>query len=174
MIGSMAVLRTARLALREFTLADLDALMDVFGDAEVMRYGDGVQCRAWVQAWIERCRIGYGAGHAPWAVDVCASDVTIGYCGLTAIPDLAGRDEIELGYRLARQSWGHGYATEAARAVIEYALRDIGLARVVARVDPGNTASVRVVEKIGMRHERDVLLPGYTHPDRLYVIERQL
>ena len=91
-------------------------------------------------------------------------------CGLTHFPDINGRPEIEIGYRLARAHWGRGLATEAARAVRDYAFDTLRLPRLIALIDPANTASIRVAEKLAMRHESEVVLPGYDHPDRVYAL----
>jgi RimJ/RimL family protein N-acetyltransferase len=77
---------------------------------------------------------------------------------------------VEIGYRLRRSSWGNGYATEAARAVRDYAFTVRGRKRLIALIDPSNAASLRVAEKIGMHYEKDVLLKGYDHPDHVYVV----
>jgi RimJ/RimL family protein N-acetyltransferase len=89
------------------------------------------------------------------------------------LPDVAGRQEVEIGYRLARSAWRQGYATEAARAVRDYAFFTLGIRRLIALIDPENLASVRVAEKIGMRYEKEVMLEGYEHPDHVYVVRRE-
>jgi RimJ/RimL family protein N-acetyltransferase len=83
---------------------------------------------------------------------------------------VCGQPETEIGYRLARPYWGRGYATESARAVRDYALNTLRLPRLIAMIDPQNVASIRVVEKLGMHYEKDVMFEGYTHPDRVYAI----
>lgn len=145
----------------------------IFGDVEVMRFGDGVQTSHWVHEWLRGCREQYGThGFGPWAVvDKRTKDI-LGYCGLLFFPDLGGQSEVEIGYRLVRSAWGRGYATEAALAVRNYGFDTLDLSRLVSLIDPRNTASIRVAKKIGMCYERYVMLPGYTHPDRLYVIAR--
>lgn len=60
--------------------------------------------------------------------------------------------DIEIGWRLIRSAWGHGFAPEAARVVVESAISTVGLRCVVADIDPGNASSIRVAEKIGMKH----------------------
>jgi len=97
----------------------------------------------------------------------------MGYCGLFYFPDVGGQPETEIGYRLARAYWGRGYATEAARAVRDYAFDTLRLQRLIAMIDPQNGASIRVAEKLGMVYEKEVMFAGYTHPDRVYVIERE-
>lgn len=172
----MIVVETKRLLLRNFHLLDCAALDVVFGDAEVMRFGPGVQDQAWVRNWVRTCLENYyqTLGFGPWAVVKKASARLIGYCGLFYFPDIAGRPEVEIGYRLARAAWGQGYATEAARAVQDYALEVLGLRRLVAIIDPQNTASLRVAEKIGMHFEQEIMLEGYTYPDHLYALTRPM
>lgn len=98
----------------------------------------------------------------------------MGYTGLFHYLDIAGRPEIEVGYRLGRAHWGRGYATEAVIAVRDYSFNVLGLPRLVALVDPMNVASIRVAKKAGMHFEREVTLQGYNHPDQLYAIANPL
>lgn len=166
----MFLLTTQRLFLRHFQYLDWEALLQVFGDPEVMRFGDGVQSKEWVQGWLYTCLEHYQTwGFGAYAVVERSSSGVIGYCGLSYFPVLAGQPEIEIGYRLARRAWGQGYATEAARVVRDDAFSRLGIRRLVAMIDPSNVASIRVAEKIGMRYEKDVLLEGYSHPDHIYV-----
>lgn len=169
----MTVLQTKRLTLRRFTQIDDRALACVFADPKVMRFGDGIKSDEWIQDWVDGCISGYrDRGWGPLAVIENASGNLIGYCGLFHIPDVNGRPEIEIGYRFARESWGRGYATEAVLAVRDWAFDSLGLTRLVAMIDPNNTASIRVAEKAGMEYEQDVVFEGYTHPDRVYAISR--
>ncbi len=174
MKGAVVVTETPRLVVRQFEPADRSALSAVFGDPEVMRYGPGVQTPAWIDAWLADRIRSRDTMPAPgvWAVVERATRAVLGYCGLFVYPDLAGRSEIELGYRLARAHWGRGFGTEAARAVRDYAFQALSLTRLVALIDPGNTVSLRVAEKLGMRYERDVMLPEYSYPDHLYAVTR--
>jgi ribosomal-protein-alanine N-acetyltransferase len=169
-----AVAETERLLLREFRAEDTDAMGAVFGDPEVMRFGRGVQDAAWVADWIRRQRENYRAqGYGLWAVVEKDAVAPVGYCGLTRYPNILGRPEIEVGYRLARSRWGRGYATEAARAVCAHAFGALGLPRLIALIHPGNAPSIRVAEKLGMRHEAEVVLEGYAHADRIYAVARE-
>jgi ribosomal-protein-alanine N-acetyltransferase len=77
----------------------------------------------------------------------------IGFCGLQALPEL---DEIEIGWWLARAWWGCGLATEAARVAMRDAFDRVGIERIVAIAQPANTASIHIMEKLGMRFERIV------------------
>ena len=71
---------------------------------------------------------------------------------------------------MQRAAWGYGYASEAARAVRDFAFFTLNIQRLIAVIDPMNVASLRVAEKIGMHYEADAMLEGYDHPDRVYVI----
>ena len=171
-MSSHFIATTERLALRHFHILDAEPMYRVFGDPEVMRFGDGVQTKEWVDAWIRTCLERYyrTRGFGPYAVVERKSQAVIGYCGLFFFPDINGQPEVEVGYRLERSTWGRGYATEAARAVRDFAFGDLGMQRLIAIIDPSNTASIRVAEKIGMRRETEVMFEGYTHPDHVYVI----
>lgn len=162
---------TERLSLRPFRTDDAEALTIVFGDAEVMRFGDGPQDLEWIRRWVAE-RIETEAnepGRGVWAVIERASDILIGYCGFFRFPDIGGQAEIEIGFRLGRRYWGRGFATEAATAMRDHGFGALGLGRLVCLIDPANTASIRVAEKLGMTFEKGVLMDGYTHPDHLYV-----
>lgn len=169
----MFTLRTQRLLLRHFHIEDLEQIhQQVFSDAEVMRFGDGPQTKEWVHQWLG-CHIeGYKKyGYGPYAVTEQDAQKIIGYCGLFYFPDINGKEEVEIGYRLGRSTWGQGYATEASSAVRDFALDDLRLQRLIALIDPGNIASVRVAKKLGMQYEKKVMLEGYDHPDHLYVLK---
>ena len=172
----MIIIETERLILRRFQLSDDNAMNCVFGDAEVMRFGDGVKTEEEIGAWLVDCIEDYyqQRDFGPWAVVEKNSRSIIGYCGLFYFPDVNGMPEIEIGYRLARSFWGKGYATEAALAVRDYAFDTLGLTRLITMIDPQNVASIRVAEKIGMIYEQDVMFDGYTHPDHVYAIVQSM
>ncbi len=171
---AIVIRETERLVLRQFQRGDAQALHRVFGDPEIMRYGDGVQTEVWVRNWLrERLEHDYPQrGFGPWAVVEKLGRELIGYCGLFYFPDVGGQPEIEIGYRLARAFWGRGYATEAVLAVRDYGFHTLDLPRLIAMIDPHNTASIRVAEKAGMHYEKDVMFDGYNYPDRVYVTVR--
>lgn len=170
----MFLLTTERLFLRYFHILDADAMFHVFGDPEVMRFGDGVQTKEWITAWINTCleRYHHTWGFGPYAVVEKHNRDVIGYCGLFFFPDVNGKPEVEIGYRLKRSAWGQGYATESAIAVRDYAFNTLGMQRLIAIIDPANIASIHVAEKVGMIYEQDVMFEGYSNPDRVYVITR--
>lgn len=146
-------LTTARLSLRELTPADLDDVARMMSDPEVTRYYPKVytveDCRQWLRRQLDR----YARdGHGLWRVSERESDAFVGQCGLvTQVVD--GASEIELGYLLAREHWGRGYATEAARAVIGWGFRVLRPQRLISLIDPDNRASQRTAQRLGMRRE---------------------
>ena len=162
---------TERLTLRHIQPDDVAALCVLFADPEVMRYGDGAQGRDWVEEWVQRTVAHYQRwGFGPYAVVVRTTGTLIGYCGLFHCDDINGRPEVEIGYRLIRSAWGLGYASEAAQAVCSYAHTTLGITRLIAMIDPGNVASIRVAQKLGMHYEAEIMFDGYTHPDHVFVV----
>jgi RimJ/RimL family protein N-acetyltransferase len=142
---------TERLALRRFTDGDLGPLLDVFGDAEVMRYVGAERSpldRGGVAALLAAAQAHWTAhGFGLLAIVDRETGRLIGEVGLHVLED--GPD-VEVGYTLARAAWGRGYATEAATAVLRWGFAGLRLHRVVAVADPANHASLRVLDKLGM------------------------
>lgn len=146
---------TERLAFREMTEADLDAMADLLGDPEVMAFYDHPRDRAEALAWIAWNQRLYGErGFGLWLVELRQNGTFVGDCGLTP-QDVGGATEIEVGYHVRRALQGRGYATEAAGAVRDHARDVLGLERLVAIIHPGNTASQRVAEKTGLALEKE-------------------
>jgi|SRR5579884_7502 len=166
----MLIAQAERLFLRHFHVADLEAMTAVFGDPEVMRFGRGPQPREWVQAWLRKCLEDYYQkwGFGLWAVVFKPDRRVIGFCGLTRYDDIDGQTEIEIGYRLARAFWGRGLATEAVQEVRDYAFGILSLPRLIAIIDPQNTASIHVAQKAGLSYEKDVMFREKLQ--RLYAI----
>jgi RimJ/RimL family protein N-acetyltransferase len=169
------IAETDRLILRRLRTSDAAAVERVLGDADVMRFGQGAQSPQGVRAWLRReITDRYPAwGFGKWAVVERSTGEMIGYCGLAQFNDRCLPGEAELGYRFAKSCWGRGYATEAARAARDYAFVVLQLPRLIAVIDPDNAASIRVAEKLGMRHIRDFVMPGWRHADRVYALDHE-
>ena len=153
---SIHEIETARLRLRGFRPDDLDALCQVFGDPEVMKYISGGKPRtreATEEGLLRSIEGWHKRGFGLWAVEEKATGRMVGYCGLIYLEDTP---EIEVAYGLAKSVWGRGYAVEAARAALEFGFEQLKLERVVAVVNPENVASQRVLEKLGMKHTKNV------------------
>ena len=147
-------LHTTRLRLRPFAEADADALFALHGNAQVLRYWDSPPWseRARADRFIAACRqmAEEGSG-ARLAMDRASDGAFVGWCGLTRWNPVYR--SASLGYVLDDAAWGHGYATEAADAVLQWAFDTLDLNRVQAETDTRNTASARVLEKLGFRRE---------------------
>jgi len=148
-------LQTDRLILRDFVAGDWRAAHTYAADPEVVRYMEwGPNDEAMSRAFIERVVALQRAEPRrdfELAITLRADDELIGGCGFH-ISDPQNRAGW-LGYILARQHWGQGYATEAARALLRFGFEHFGLHRIWATCDPRNAASAHVLEKIGMRRE---------------------
>ena len=178
--GCIPRIETARLLLRQFTVADLDDYVEhIFADADVMRYlpkrdmspRDRAErtIAAFNEHWSQR---GYGV----WAVTDKITGQLIGHCGLNFVPE-AG--EVEVLYALRQDRWGQGLATEAAWASVRFGFEQADLARLIALAVPENIASRRVLEHLGFQYERDAHYFGldlacYTLHDSSQMARRKL
>ena len=154
------LLETDRLILRRFTGADLDDLVDLNSDAEVMRYltGGTPIPRIEVEEKILPRFLWYYDAFPAFGFYAAVEKETsafIGWFHLRPDPDDGRPDTPELGYRLRRGAWGHGYATEGAVALIAKAFEELGATRVYAETMAINFRSRRVMEKAGLRFVRD-------------------
>ncbi|WP_216216041.1 GNAT family N-acetyltransferase [Amycolatopsis aidingensis] len=144
-------LETDRLVLRAFTESDVDNLVELDSDPEVMRWLSGG--RPTSRAEIERRVLPRFLGGGYWAAEEKPHGVFLGWFELCSrAGDRPG--EVELGYRLRRSAWGHGYATEGARALVRKAFTELGVWRIYAQTMTVNQRSRRVLEKAGLRHVR--------------------
>lgn len=152
----MHVLHTERLELRHLEPRDLEALFALYRDPEIRRYfPDGTRTLAQTKAELEWHEHGHPRNPelGLWATVDRTSGEFIGRCGL--LPWTIDRvPEVELAFLIAKDRWGQGLATEAARGIVRYADKRLGLQRLICLVMHGNAASVRVTEKIGMKFER--------------------
>lgn len=146
---------TPRLIVRQLNLDDVDNLYAITRDAELMRYVGNNQplSRELTQKWIDVSINNYQTkGYGCSAVISKADGEFIGYCGLVQSADVKPPQEAELIYALKKSHWGQGLATEVAGAMLAYGFKQCGLKRVVATIDPANTGSVHVVQKLGMTY----------------------
>lgn len=161
-------LETDRLMLRRFTPDDVDALYALDGDPEVIRWtnldGQRAPYAFYRDVLLPRNLAFYEkyAGYGYWVAAGKATGDFLGWFHFRPAPDDPG--EIELGYRLRRSAWGRGYATEGARALIRKGFGELGTARVSATALAANRASIRVMEKAGLRFERDYI-HEFTDPE---------
>ena len=147
----MAEITTERLIMRGWREADLAPWAAMNADPEVRRYVGPLltfeQAAAWVMNYQDDLdRYGFGR----WAVEVRTSGEFIGFTGLNTVDEGMPFTGVELGWRLARPAWGHGYATEAGLAALWYGFGTMGLPEVVAVTMARNARSQAVMRRIGM------------------------
>lgn len=166
----IVVLETERLRLRHALATDAAFFLDLLNQPSYIEFiGDrGVRTLAQAEARLHERIIGsyvlYGFGL--YVVELQATGAALGMCGLIR---REGLDDVDIGYAYLPQYWGQGYASEAAAAVMAYGRETLGLARIVAIVSAGNARSIRVLEKLGLRYERLITLPGDTEAVKLFV-----
>lgn len=146
-------IETHRLVIRSFTAQDAPVLHErVLGDDEVMRFiprGASPtieRTRASIERFVRHER---EHGFALWAVELKDTGALIGDAGLFLVEGLG--PEVEVAYHFGKAWWGQGYATEAARACLDFGFRECGLTEIIAICYPEHAASRRVMEKAGMR-----------------------
>ena len=159
-------LRTERLLLRGWTDADRVPFAALNADPAVMEHFPATLSRPESDALVDRIETGFAThGFGLWAVEVVRTGELVGFTGL-AVPrfhaswmDERHQPVVEVGWRLARSAWGHGYATEAAGRALSFGFEDAGLPEVVSFTVVGNLRSRAVMERLGMSR-----LTTYDHP----------
>jgi RimJ/RimL family protein N-acetyltransferase len=149
------MLRTARLLLRRWRDGDRAPFAALNADPEVMEHFPSRLTRADSDAFVDRIEADFDErGYGLWALEVEPTGEFIGFTGLS-MPrfEASFMPAVEIGWRLARSAWGHGYASEAARESLRYAFSDLALSEVVSFTAVGNVRSRAVMERIGMTHD---------------------
>ncbi len=155
-------LATPRLRLRGFRPDDAEPYIAMMMDREVSRYLGDLHPLSRVDAWRQLAlMIGHWTlrGFGIWAVEERASGEFIGRIGCF---EPEGWPAFEIGYTLARSSWGKGYAKEGARAALTFARTELGRRDIVSLIRPANVASIRVATALGAVHDGEVELLGAT------------
>ncbi len=164
-------LETERLVLREWRDGDRAPFAALNADARVMEHFRGTLDRAASDGLIERIVDHWATdGHGLWAVERKADGRFIGFVGLTPPNfDAAFTPCVEIGWRLAPDAWGQGFATEAARAALRFGFERLGLDEIVSFTVPANVRSRAVMERIGMTRDPadDFDHPGFPDGHRL-------
>ncbi|GAA2374936.1 GNAT family N-acetyltransferase [Dactylosporangium salmoneum] len=171
-------LETERLALRRITVGDLDNLVALDADPEVMRYlGPPTLLQAMRDEGLPRILAYYDRGDdlGYWAVQEKAAETFLGWVFFRPHRDIdppapVDRSGIEVGYRLRREAWGKGFATEACRPLVVRGFEALGVERVYAETMATNVGSRRVMEKCGLRHVATFDYPGEDEPEVQYAV----
>ena len=149
----MGTLETERLLLRLFRADDLDAYAEMVSDPEVVRFLGNGRPASRLDAW-QHLAIALGSwqlrGYGVWAVEEKESGNLVGRVGFIHPEGWPG---IELAWTLARPHWGRGFATEAARACLDYGFREAGMDHVISLIHPDNHRSIAVARRLGEREE---------------------
>ena len=156
-------LRTERLLLRGWRESDREPFAALNADPDVVEFLSGAMTRRESDAMVERIEASWATkGYGLWAVQVVGGPEFIGYVGLwDAVFEAPFTPAVEVGWRLARSAWGHGYASEAARAALAYAHGTLGLPEVLSFTAATNLRSRAVMDRIGMTRDRD---GDFEHP----------
>lgn len=178
MLATMSELHTERLILRRWKASDREPFALLNANPDVMRHMPGPLDRAQSDAMLARMEAHFDEhGFGLWAVQVRETGRLAGFVGLSRPRFEAYFTPcVEVGWRLDRDHWGHGYATEAARASLEFGFEVMDLPEIVSFTVPGNQRSRRVMQRLGMRHGAgdEFDHPGLPqgHPLRRHVLYR--
>ena len=165
-------IHTERLVLRDWRESDVPAWAAMNADPQVREFLGPLltpeQSADSVRSFQEDLdRKGYGF----WAVEVRGTGEFVGFTGLDDVDEEVPVDGVEVGWRLARSAWGHGYATEAARAALAYGFGTLGLAEILAITTATNVRSQAVMRRLGMTTSP---ADHFDHPDEPAALRRQV
>jgi RimJ/RimL family protein N-acetyltransferase len=174
-ILAVKILETRRLVLRRLTAADAAFILELLNEpAFLENIGDrGARTLADARRYIARGpvasyrKFGFGL----YLVERKDSGTPIGICGLLKRESL---DDVDIGFAFLRRHWSQGYARESAAAVMHYGWTKLRLPRIVAITKPTNQASIALLEKLGLRFEKSIPLPGHGGGKKLFAAVRPL
>lgn len=163
----MTTLTTDRLTLRPWQNSDRPPFAVMSADTESMQYLGSVWDQATADNFIDRMNKHHqDYGYGPMAIELKDSGEFIGFCGLKNVTFQSFfTPAIEIGWRIARPHWNQGYATEAARRIIDYGFSELKLPQIISYVTPANGASTKVMEKLGMIKEQSFIHPSMNKED---------
>lgn len=175
----MSELRTERLVLRGWRESDLAPWAAMNADPEVREYFPGILTREQSDASVARFQAEIDRrGWGWWAVEVIGTGEFIGFTGLDPVEEGMPFTGVETGWRLARSAWGHGYATEAAQAVVTFGFDSLALPEILAVTAATNLRSQAVMRRIGMSRDPaddfddPTVPPGPLRPSVVYRLPR--
>jgi RimJ/RimL family protein N-acetyltransferase len=168
-ISAVKILETDRLLVRRLVLDDADFMLELLNEpAFLENIGDrGARTLTDARRYIARGpvasyrKFGFGL----YLVELKDSGTPIGICGLLKRETL---DDVDIGFAFLQRYWSQGYARESAAAVMHYGWTTLGLPRIVAITKPTNQASIALLEKLGLRYERNIALPTHGGENKLF------
>ncbi len=162
-------IRTARLAMRRWRESDQEPFAALNADPQTMRYFPATLDRAASDALVEVIEARFEhQGYGLWALELTRSGQFIGFTGLNPMPDnVPGAGGVEVGWRLAKHAWHHGYATEAAAAALGVAFGGVGLREIWSMTAVLNEPSQAVMRRLGLTEVARFDHPGIPIGDPL-------
>lgn len=168
--SDLFILETERLTLRRQQMDDVPFLVGLWSDPDVTRYVGGAREKDFLKnAFEDTATDPFAEKYDLWVTLDKATGQRLGHCGIVD-KEVDGKPEFDLCYFLTPSAWGKGYATEIGKALVRHAREELGLKRVIALIDPENTASQHVALKLGLVLEREIIRDGEV-PRRIYSIE---
>ena len=165
----MKVLETERLILRRVTTDDAETILELLNEPAFIRFVADRKVRTTAQAveFITAKMLPSYAefGFGFYLVELKESRVAVGICGLIKRDTL---DDVDVGFSILERFWRNGYAYEAACAVIDYGRCKLGIPRIIGVTAPDNESSAKLLEKLGLRFEKMIHLPGYGAESKLF------
>ncbi|WP_370529769.1 GNAT family N-acetyltransferase [Alkalihalobacillus sp. AL-G] len=154
------MLGSERLYLRPLKATDVSNLMKIFSDPVAMTYYPSTKTETEAIQWIEWNLKNYDAFHVGlWAAELKKDRTFVGQCGI--VPQkVSGTIQMEIGYSFVRSFWGNGYATEAAKACMDYGFKKCHYTKMISLITPDNLPSIAVAERIGMEKECSIIKWG--------------
>ncbi|MBF0194550.1 MAG: GNAT family N-acetyltransferase [Magnetococcales bacterium] len=148
----MYLIETDRLLLRELSLDDLVPLTEILSDPAVMKYSvGGIYNEEKTKTFLEWCFKCYKShGNGPLALMEKSSSQLIGFCGISP-EKVKEKEEVKLGYRLAKKYWGKGFATESSIGILNDAFRNQNKESVIVIINPEHIVSLKVAKKVGFK-----------------------
>jgi len=159
MLILIMILSTQRLFLRNLNPADAESFFLLNSDPEVLQYtgdnpfADIEAAKVFLERYDHYKKYSFGR----WAVIRKEDSKFLGWCGLKYTPE---KDEYDIGFRFFKKYWNKGYATEAAKACLDYGFSQLGIKTIIGRAMKANIASVKVLEKIGLQYDSDFNFDG--------------
>lgn len=170
---ALETLQTQRLRLRRYRKDDIDNALRLMSDPRVMRYYPELLDREKTARMIDNALQAYEKrGYSVLVLERLTDGAFLGHVGLLHWDDVDGREDVEVAYMLVPEAWGHGYATEAARACRDWAFEHLGFDRVVSFIDVENEPSIDVAQRNGMQRSARLDENRFGKPIYVYAIAR--
>ncbi len=163
------IITTQRLGLRNWTLSDINPMTEISADPEVMRYFPFTRNKEQTTSFIQKMQELFDEKkYCYFAVDILETQEFIGFIGLCYQDyEVEFAPFVDIGWRLKPSVWGKGYAPEGAAACLKYGFEIIGLEKIYAVATKNNLPSIRVMEKIDMRREKEFIHPYMKDNEKL-------